>query len=682
MDRAVARVVVRLIGVVLLGASAVGVRAEPRSLLDLGHIPLPSEAVDSNASMSTFAGGTVPPETISFADAMQRLRSSLTDADAAATVAVAAGLDLPAIARGYAAALILAGKPGAALIMLLRADELKPGDPDTLEMIAGLVISMGLANEGRAILGELERLGPPDEGGPVKGEVVRSVLSGYAKFLNGDNEGALRDLDTALEGDPFLPEAERAIEVVQLKLGNRDAAVATAERGLWARLPKKRLMAIYRHKDTEQVTPATLGQVDRDELSYLQIPAQDLYDLSHGRPGVLPKYPDPTTPEEMEVWRNDYYPNVIQRADRISYEMILPLQPIRDEMAKHFSDDVNAHLASVIEVRIGRFRLDEPEVMNLWELAQKEREAMQAAILQISNEHSKATSKPNMTCGDWRSITTATLAKKRTATEPYRRTFASFFRLDGYYATALTAVVRHDAYRLSLEVWAQSRAMRYWMQYYGDLQLAYQDFFPAECLAGPADMDEEPAIWDREWVGPEEDDCPDQLKGRGLDIKLDKVAAKAAGTGASPSSALQFSMGLSCDAASLEMSAELGNIPWIGSLSIFAQGEYSRAAGTTVYSGFKAENELVGGVQTGLYGTVTGDGYYDAGAKGSLNLKAGLDKLTGGLIPADIILSQEEMKFPVLPVAWMPPAPKIPIGKPLTPEDMRPKPSVTSPAPP
>ena len=505
-------------------------RAEPSSLLDVGQIRPPFEDIDSYAATGAYAGGTVPPETLGFADTMQRLRSSLTDADAAATVVVAAGLELPAIARGYAAAAILSGKPGAAVVLLLRADELNPGDPDTLEMLAGLIISMGLANEGKAILRELDRLGPPDEGGPVKGEVIRNMLNGYAKFLSGDNEGALRDLDRALEGDPFLLEAERAIEVVHLKLGNRDAAVAAAERSLWARLPKKRLMAIYRHKDTELVSPATLGNIDLADLSYLQIPAADLYDLSHGRPGVLPKYPDPTTPEEMEVWGKDYYPNVIQRADQVSYAMVLPTQPIRNEMAEHFSNDVNAHLASLIETRIGRFRLDEPEVMNLWDLSQWERAAMQPALIQIEKEHSKATSKLKMTCGDWQYITTATLAKKRAAVAPYRRTFENFFRLDGYYATALTAEVRHDAYRLSLEVWAESRAMRYWMQFYRDLELAYNGYFPPECRRQPGDMEAQPAVWDKVWEDPQED-CPEWLKGRSLDFKLDKIAEKTGRSG-------------------------------------------------------------------------------------------------------------------------------------------------------
>lgn len=640
------------------------VEAQATSPKQLGQVSASLEDFASDTMMAVAQGGMIVPEALTFAQAMRRLNQGKLDAAASASVSFAAGLNKAAVARGYAALALLRGQQGSALIFLLRAAELAPKDTDTLEMLAGLVIGMGLANEGRAILAEIDRLGPDNKGGAINAEVVRKYLKGYADYLNGNYDDAIRAFYEAGQGDPKLTLVDSAIAVVELKRGNRAKAAKSVADMVWKGLPKKRLVLIRRYKDAEIVTPATLANMNLEMGDYLQIPAADLFNISKGKPSALPKFPDPETPEDLLKWQK-VFERQFHEAGLKFYDMTIPYQPLTQELGRKSTEDLGAFVATNLRSRMITLSASEPEMMELWRSAEKERKAMEAVVKAINDAYTKqvneetARAKGSLSCGRQRQLITDTLSRRRAAAVSFKNAFDRFYRLHGQYATALAMQTPIKAHRKLLENYAKSRAMQYWSTYYNQIYFAYTVYVSDSCFKDGSGLSSTMAVEE-----PIDDQCPEWMQGKGVEIKL---GGGPVVEGAEP---VGLTMGLSCDTWNLELSGEIADIPGVGSLSVFAQAEYARAGALTLYGGFKAETAVMGGIQTGIYGTIDSDGsLIDMGGKGSITGK--IADQTGGRIPVDVGFASEEMKFSILPEAWAKPGPKIKVGDPIK---IKPKP--------
>lgn len=644
------RIVVYFAFLSCLLLASIPARAEFDSPLMAGQIRPPIEDFESYSIAARFQAGIVPRDDVGFAEAMRRLGQVVTDPEAAATVGMANGVVVVSIAKGLAAFAVLRGQQGAALILLLRAHELDPRDTVTLEMIAGLVISMGLPNEGRAILAEIERIGPDNEGGMIDAEAVRHYLGGYAEYLHGNIDIAEDMVRDAWDLDPGIQEAPDLLAMIEIVRGNQAAAHEIIIDDFWSGIPKGRVMAIYKSKETEIVTPASMGSVDYSDLSMFMIPAADLFDLSKGKAGKLPRFPDPETAYDQFTWSTAFSRTFYAEGNR-SYDMTVPYQPLREAIGVGQMDRMDYFVAYYMDYRITRLWLDEPEVRDLWDKANAEWVALQPVIFALQAKFAAMTP-PGTECGDRIYASQVVLAEMRAAAAGYRTAFENFYRTHGLYASALARNVGNDQHSQWLEVYAEAMSMTHWSLYYKQLEHAYA-VGSTGCVSSGSPLEFEIPEWEEG-----DNDCPAWLQGKGVEVKLGETPlVEGAEAG------LSFSLGLSCESWSVEVSGEVVEVPFFGSLSMFGQAEFARSAGVTVYSGFKLEQGLLGGVQTGLYAEVDADGSVrDIGAKGSITEKLAIDGPTGNLIPIDIQLASQEMKFTFLSDPVVASGPKVFVG--------------------
>lgn len=159
--------------------------------------------------------------------------------------------------------------------------------------LAAGALAGGRANEALPLIAAAARGPLPSGPWGIGGAAYIAYLQAYAQYLRGEYAQARGPLQRLVDDAPNLSEAALLLALVQAKLGE-EPRVAYLKAAV-----RKRAKMIDLDHDPETVAEA---RADRDGLTQGDrvLPSlADLYDLSGGRPGSIPKVPRPDSAEAM-----------------------------------------------------------------------------------------------------------------------------------------------------------------------------------------------------------------------------------------------------------------------------------------------------------------------------------------------------------------------------------------------
>lgn len=265
------------------------------SVLDLDVINVGAR-LEEFLELNSELAGSVTPAVMTETAALRELRAPYASGEARQLLDGARRepkLQSPDQLQEAALRLYARGKGGPAFACLLLAAEKAPADPGILLNLAAGALAAGRANEALPLIAAAERgplpPGPLGIGGPK----IVAYLRAYAQFLRGEYAQARGPLQRLVDEEPNLSEAALLLTLVQAKLGE-EPRVAFLKGSV-----RKRAKMIDLEHDPKTVAET---REERDGLKQGEEVAPslaDLFDLSGGRPGSVPKVPRPRSAEEM-----------------------------------------------------------------------------------------------------------------------------------------------------------------------------------------------------------------------------------------------------------------------------------------------------------------------------------------------------------------------------------------------
>lgn len=258
--------------------------------------------------------GSVAPARVSVEEARRNLRGLFEGAQDAAALA-ALGNSPPAQSRTTldvtAVAYLASGRTAEALACLVLAAELAPRDPAALINLAAGALAFRRANEALALLAEAERSGalPPAAWG-MSGSRVAAYLRAYAHMLRGEYAEARKLLVEVVDREPNLREAALTLALVESKLGGD--------------MRKPYLLGVWRHRGKLVVLdppePESPEEAKRQpdpftEGNSIAPSMAELFDLSRGKAGTLPRVDRPRSPQELMAMTGPYGEAMLEAID-------------------------------------------------------------------------------------------------------------------------------------------------------------------------------------------------------------------------------------------------------------------------------------------------------------------------------------------------------------------------------
>ncbi len=162
--------------------------------------------------------GSIKRQPLTFADALARVRTlakSAGGADALTPVLKRLPEKDPGTLRLVALGELAHARPTGVLLLLLAAYDLNPASADTLADIAGVLASLGYANEAMACLAELQlRHAVPSPPMGISGTDALSYMRGYCLVRFGDVAAAKPLLVGVVARQPVLAEAARLLALI------------------------------------------------------------------------------------------------------------------------------------------------------------------------------------------------------------------------------------------------------------------------------------------------------------------------------------------------------------------------------------------------------------------------------------------------------------------------------------
>ncbi|GAB1489701.1 hypothetical protein MASR2M8_21540 [Opitutaceae bacterium] len=265
------------------------------SVLDVEEIDV-SARLEEFLELNSDLGGSVAPAAMTEAAALRELRAPYTSGEARQLLDGARRepkLQSPDALQEAAAILYAQGRGGPAFACLLLAAEKAPADARVLLNLAAGALAGGRANEALPLIAAAARGPLPSGPWGIGGAAYIAYLQAYAQYLRGEYAQARGPLQRLVDDAPNLSEAALLLALVQAKLGE-EPRVAYLKAAV-----RKRAKMIDLDHDPETVAEA---RADRDGLTQGDrvLPSlADLYDLSGGRPGSIPKVPRPDSAEAM-----------------------------------------------------------------------------------------------------------------------------------------------------------------------------------------------------------------------------------------------------------------------------------------------------------------------------------------------------------------------------------------------
>lgn len=265
------------------------------SVRDLQVIEV-SAQLDEFLELNSELGGSVTPALLTESAALRELRAPYAAGEARQLLDGARRepkLQSADQLQEAAAILYAQGKGGPAFACLLLAAEKAPADAGVLLNLAAGALAAGRANEALPLIAAAERGSLPTGPWGIGGPKYVAYLRAYAQFLRGEYAQARGPLQRLADEEPNLSEASLLLALLQARLGE-EPRVAFLKGAV-----RKRAKMIDLQHDPETVAEA---REERDGLAQGDevVPSlADLYDLSGGQPGSVPKVPRPRSAEEM-----------------------------------------------------------------------------------------------------------------------------------------------------------------------------------------------------------------------------------------------------------------------------------------------------------------------------------------------------------------------------------------------
>jgi tetratricopeptide (TPR) repeat protein len=286
---------------VISGGSS-GAYAQPaeivRSLYDYRIVADVHGELQEFLALNSDLPGSVVPASVSAAAARDSLRSLFGGTQNQAALAA---LGQSPVARSAdalnatAVAFLARGRAAEALACLMLAVDLAPRDPGALVNLAAGALAFHRANEALALLAEAEKLGPPPLAAwGMSGGRVASYLRAYAHTLRGEYPEARKLLIEIVDREPNLREAALTLALVESKLGGDPR--------------KPYLLGVWRHRGKlivlDPPEPESPAEAKREpdpftEGNSIAPSMADLFDLSRGKPGTLPRVDRPRSPQDL-----------------------------------------------------------------------------------------------------------------------------------------------------------------------------------------------------------------------------------------------------------------------------------------------------------------------------------------------------------------------------------------------
>ena len=471
----------------------------------------------------------------------------------------------PFMLGGVAFAAIAKGEPSQALLSLYTAYELFPNDPDALVNLAAILAHCGMANESLAVLKEMERRGMKPRPAVISGDALTEYLNGFNQVMIGQTSTGKYHLHQAVNLDPFLKEAALVLAVVQKLTGEEEQAEETYYYGVWRRRPAQYMIC---------------GGTGSKEDEIIRPPLPEMFDLSQGKPGVLPQFDHPTNYAKAMGLKNRYERAMMESADE----------------GKHFADSAvkigqrlstRPHTSTevwsgYVESLIDTLDQDELPLKKLKDAKIKARDEAAQAAQRIGQRVVKQEVAVMMTPGDhtaeYRRIANDGIGAFHPYAQAYDTAVRRWHKTWHRYATGLATNLGdrdwHDKEVLKI----RSHTDLVWS---AELAPALLGWYTEVGVCPGCDKDPEGSVENAEH--PEIGECPLTLRDRELKIGL-KIPLEEG--------SVELNFRQSCEAKIVEFAINAPGIEmreFEASLGAFAQGEFAKNGDTTVFIGVKGD---------------------------------------------------------------------------------------------
>lgn len=544
----------------------------------------------------------------------------------------------------------LQGRQAETLACLLLAADMAPGDFSVLANLAASALGMRRANEAVALLAEAGKLAPPPGGvWGLSGENLLAYLHGYALMLRGDYAAAKSLLQGVVESEPHLKEAALTLALVQARLGDEPRRAFL--QGVW----RHRGKLIVRKEPPERSPEETVTSDDRDPYADGDSVAPsmaDLYDLSRGTPGLLPRVERPGTTLDLMGMAGPYGEAMVEAmnyAAALRNDIAAPaVAAFRQSAgqslhARRMSDlydratilmyQVPQLDQAVRERRRLRDRLDA-----LTERGYAQARAAQEPIRQRLGELLQIDGRP--TAEEARTInaqmcatTQAVIDSVDPVLDAYHRALQREWNLRSSYMHGMLAHIGEPMLRTALVAEAESVRMN---MHVDQLSAVLNLASSVDCLEDPVPFGPEPGERGR---GPA---CDEQAARHSLELDLEVM-----------------SMEISCDSVSLEVEPAKLLGP-LGEASVSVELSASVSGEVTAFVGPKAGTVGVGTVKGGMFVSATTKEFTGFGFKTETKGTTA----TAGPVKTKHRLDESVINFVPGPSAGEPPGPLPPFRNP------------------
>ncbi len=512
--------------------------------------------------------GSVQPKVLTFGQALANIRVWIDTPRARSEyekLKREANRNDPFMLDGVAFAGIAKGEPALALLSLYTAYELFPNDPDTLVNLAAILAHCGMPNESLAVLKEMERRGLKPHPAVLSGDALMEYLQGFNQLMIGQTSTGKYHLHQAVNLDPFLKEAALALAVAQKLTGEEEQAEKTYYYGVWRRRPAQYMIC---------------GGTGSKEDEIIRPPLPEMFDLSQGKPGVLPQFDHPTNYAKDMGLRTRYERPMMESADEgRSFAQDAVNIGRRLSARKRTPTEV---WSGYVESLIDTLDQDEIPVKKLKESKIKAHDeaakAAQSIGQNVMRQEVALMTTPGDHTAEYRKIANDGISAFHPYAQAYDTALRRWHKTWYRYATGLTTNLGdrdwHDKEVLKI----RSRTDLAWSS---ELAPALLGWYTEVGVCPGCDKDPEGSVEKAEH--PEIGECPLALKEKELKIGL-KIPVEEG--------SVELNFRQSCEAKIVEFAVNGPGLElpeFEASLGAFAQAEFAKNGDTTVFVGVKGD---------------------------------------------------------------------------------------------
>ncbi|MFC4456149.1 tetratricopeptide repeat protein [Deinococcus sonorensis] len=582
-------------------------------------------------------GSGGPPLPVGTARGAMTLRTALTRAehvlgpDARKAPGGAGGADI--------AAALAAGRPRAALALLLAAQRAAPKNPWILVNLAGVLSLTGLPREAIAVLDAADQLGgalPAPAG--VPGRAVALSNRGHAFLGLGRWKEAETPLRAALKLAPDFSEARANLSQALLCQGNLDGAVRELRLAMRRTLDAQASPAFPVRESVPNRHGAGLMSA---ALAPTRRPASDLFDLSRGEAYHLPQLKLPSTREEGAALYEQYV--ALERAG--SAEVNALLDRVGDARLKATPDAGERRWAALVYAATANAHF-EPQIWPVYKAAYDAHYAYTEAYPRFARQLNEAVSRIDApSCAAHVAQLDQAVGTFFSQLRPFvtgqAQAMARYASVMVRHQTALAANLTDPNDRAASRMFAEAGAKGI---YYGMVvgaaremaSVAHDHAITCGTVAGPRASLDAPDL--PELAG---DPCGGVPTGSKLKSKVPSNAFNVNGYG--------LSFGLSCEKIDIELSASV-------IIGLYAAASVDWKGTGTVFFGIKADAKVPKGLSLGgihksgasakesVYIKFSKDGIQDAGLRMEGKVSVGIGTDAAAYV-WDVKTKQWEAKF-------------------------------------